>query len=168
MDGTNWQSAKKVGRPKNIKTPQHLWELACDYFTHVDNTPVLKFEQKKGNTQFPHGQKLTTKQILAISNQTVQLPYQRPYTWDGFENYLFLKGVLAKLDDYKANKEGRYSDFTDIIARIDSVIFNNKYTGAAVGLFDPRIVSRDLGLVDKRETTVHTEQPLFPDRHETK
>lgn len=165
MDGTDWKSAKKVGRPKNIKSPQMMWELACEYFAHVDNTPVYKVEQKKGNTQFPRGQKLTTKQILAISSATVELPYQRPYTWDGFENWLFLNGYLKKLDDYKANKEGRYTEFADILTRIDKIIFNNKYTGAAVGLFDSRIVARDLGLVDKKENTVHVEQPFFPDLH---
>ncbi len=158
-----WLKRKKTGRQKNIKSPQALWEHACDYFSLVDSTPYIKLEQKKGNTTFPKGQKLTLKQIQAMANQIVEIPTIRPYTWEGFEDFLFSKGVISNLKDYRFNKNGAYDEFSAIISRIGTIIYAQKFEGAAVGAFNANIIARDLGLVDKSSTDVRVEQPLFPD-----
>lgn len=130
-----WQKRKKHGKEKNIKTAQELWELACDYFQWTEDHPLL--EQKgfafQGTVTKEHFNKM------------------RAFTWDGFEDFLFEKGVVSNLDDYKANKEGRYKDYTNIITRINKIIRNHKFQGAAAELLNPNIIARDLGLIDKQD-----------------
>jgi hypothetical protein len=75
---------------------------------------------------------------------------------------VFFKGILFSLKDYRYNKNGNYAAYSTVIARIDSIIYNQKFEGAAVGAFHHSIIARDLGLTDKVENTIK-EQPLFPD-----
>lgn len=143
-----WQSRKKLGRPKKIKSPKYLWELACDYFSHVSNNPiVVSFTVNVG-------------EMVGKSFPSTRI---RPFTWHGFEDYLFERGVIVRLDDYKSNKGGAYAEFSDIITRVGNIIYSQKFEGAAVGLFKENLISRELGLVDKSSTELRVEQPLFPD-----
>lgn len=129
-----WQLRKKHGKPKKIKTPQRLWELACDYFQMTDDNPL---KEEKG---FAFQGTVTRESFAKM----------RAYTWDGFEDYLCEKEVIANIDDYKANKDNRYSDYANIIRAIGRIIRNQKFQGAAANLLDPNIIARDLGLVDKQ------------------
>ncbi len=129
-----WQRRKKHGKPKNIETPNKLWELACDYFQWTDDNPLLEV---KG---FAFQGKVTKEDF----------PKMKAYTWDGFEDYLYEKDIISKLDDYKANREERYNDYVDIIRRIGKIIRNQKFQGAAAELLNPNIIARDLGLTDKQ------------------
>lgn len=131
-----WENRKKHGRPKALKTPKDLWEYACDYFQRCDDNPWIKVDYKGKDVE------------------RVEIPTSVPYTWEGLENYLFEREVLVKLDDYKSNKEGRYEDFTDIIRTIGRIIYDRKMTGAIVGVYNSNIIARELGLTDKKETTV--------------
>jgi hypothetical protein len=47
------------------------------------------------------------------------------------------------------------------------VIFNQKFSGAAVGAFNANIIARELGLADNQKVEVVKEQPLFGDDDET-
>lgn len=143
-----WEWRKNTGRPKNLESPQQLWDYACEYFQMVDELPYEKLDFIKGGDR---------------AGQIVRLDTIQPYTWAGFEDYLSEKGVIAKLEDYKANKENRYTEFAEVITRIRNVMFDQKFRGAAVGAFKENIIARDLGLTDKTENTLITEQPLFPD-----
>jgi len=143
-----WQERKKnlSGRPKKIKTPKVLWGYFCDYCERVQTNPFKKQDFIRGGE---------------LAGQIVELDTIRPLTWQGFEDYLFEKKVIVRLDDYKSNKEGRYADFADIITRIGNAIYSNKFEGAAVGAFNSNIIARDLGLVDKQSQDIKVEQPLF-------
>lgn len=143
-----WAWRAKVGRPKNIPTPELLWELACKYFQMRDETPWVKNDFIRGGES---------------AGRVVGLETAVPYTWMGFEDYLCENDILAKLEDYKKNRDGKYSEFSEVITRIGAVIYDQKFTGASVGAFSPNIIARDLGLTDKTENTIITEQPLFPD-----
>jgi hypothetical protein len=70
----------------------------------------------------------------------------RAFTWDGLELYL----DIYSLRDYKTKPE--YKDFSQVITRIEKIIFNQKFTGAASGFLNPNIIARDLGLTDKVES----------------
>ena len=98
-----------------------------------------------------------------MAGVVVEVKRMRPYTWQGLETFLSDKGVLAKLDDYRSNKENRYSEFADVIAWATNVIHDQKYSGALVGLFNGSLVSKDLNMTERSETTIVHEQPLFPD-----
>ena len=146
-----WAWRAKVGQPKKIPTPQILWEAACEYFQMRDESPWEKEDFIRGGES---------------AGGKVYLNTAVPYTWCGLEDYLREKGLAAKLDDYRANKEGRYSEYADICTHIGQIIFDQKFTGAAVGAFNANIIARDLGLTEKTQNTVITEQPLFPDAPE--
>lgn len=140
-----------------------MWELACDYFKSVDERPFLKQEQRKTPIKIERGSDISPETLREIKNPVVEIETIRPYTWTGFEAYLYERGVLACLDHYKCNLEGRYTDYVEIVRVIQTVMFAQKFEGAAVGAFNASIISRDLGLVDKSQIGVVKEQPLFGD-----
>lgn len=120
---------------KNIKSPQILYSHFEKY------RDVCKSSPKREN-------------IWSVkSNKQVSLEREIPLTWEGFEVYLRRNKVVAKLDDYKANKDGRYSEYADIIHVIGLEIWEDQYSGASAGVFQHNIIARKLGLIDKQEIT---------------
>lgn len=163
-----WEWRKKVGAPKAIKSSKQFWSLACEYFQSIDERPFLKQEQRKSPIKIAAGAIIDDETMEEIKNPIIELKNIRPYTWAGFEAFLFEKGVLANLDHYKCNLEGRYQEFVEIIRAVDKVMFSQKFEGAASGAFNANIIARDLGLADKSQLTVTEEQPLFGDEPEDK
>jgi len=105
----------------------------------------LKYsEYEKGRPKFENVLHQKTGQIIAV-------PREVPLTWNGFEIWLSENGIIEKIDDYKADKDGRYKEYADIITRIGKIIYHDKYNGAAAGIFNPNIIARDLGLADKKD-----------------
>lgn len=143
-----WEWKAKVGRPKNLKSDKQLRELFTGYFQWADENKIMINEVIKSGEH---------------AGTIIQVPTSRPYTWQGAETYMHDAGALAKLDDYRANTRGMYDQFSDTIAWATKVIHENKFTGAAVGIFKESIISKDLNLVERTETTVF-EQPLFPEK----
>ena len=141
-----WESRKKRGKPKKLESPQVLWELACEYFQSVDDNPFRKQEIVKGG--WLAGTVFSTENI-------------RPYTWNGLENMLFERDIVVSLTDYRMNTKGNYDAYSKVLRAIDKILFDQKFSGAAVGAFDPRIIAMELGLTNKQELKVIEEQPLF-------
>ena len=125
-----------AGRPKNIKSPEILWKHFEDY------KKDCKENQKRKENFF------SPKQDKEIS-----ITRERPLSWEGFECWLFDNGIVANIERYKANKDGAYEEFRNILRAIDRKIFEDQYSGASVGIYQQNIVARRLGLVDKREDT---------------
>lgn len=125
-----WKLRSKHGRDKLFSSPELLWEAACEYFKHVSDNPITKNEiiNKPNGTE--------TKEFI----------YQKPFTWEGLELYL----DIYSLRDYKTNED--YKDFSQVITRIEKIIYNNKFEGASVGIFNSNIIARDLGLKDETKT----------------
>jgi len=142
--GDYWKEQKKNGpggRPKKLKSPQELWEHACDYFQDCCETPWVKIEFK------------------GPFNEKCEVPTSRPYLWGGFDEYLCSKGVIAKLEDYKANKKNDagkrpYDEFSEVITRVGNIIRTQKLEGAMVGAYNANIVSAEIGLKNKVEVSV--------------
>lgn len=144
---TYWQMRKKHGKPKAIGSPEELWEYFCDYAARTDENPHETTETKTGSGSSEKGG--FTKE----EDKVVKLDI--PYTWQGFEDYLFEKDVIGDLDDYRKNTDGRYEDYQLILKRISNCIYHNKFTGAAIGIFKENIIARDLGLKEKTESDVN-------------
>ena len=125
--------ANSVGRPKNIKSPDELWEHFCNYKTDTKANPRKRmvFGGKDFNKDY---------ELL-----------ERPLTIEGFENYCFEKDIISDLGDYFKNKEGRYSDFAPICSRIKSAIRQDQIEGGLVGQYNPSITQRLNGLTEKVE-----------------
>lgn len=129
-----WEGRKKLGRPKKIKTPAKLWELACEYFISADENPVLKQELIKGGE-------------LAGMKKNIEI--MCPYTWEGLSDYLFEKGIIDNIKDYKSNRDGRYDEFVPIIRTIGQVIYKRNFNGAAAQVLSTNLIARQLGLAEK-------------------
>lgn len=137
------KQSRKRGRPKNLDSPEQLWELACDYFERCDGAPWLRTDFKG-------------KEV-----QEVEIPTSTPYLWSGFEDFLFEKIGITTLKDYrtasrKTDEElgenyKRYKDFSEVITRVDAIMTNKKLEGALVGAYNPNLVARLEGLAEKTE-----------------
>jgi len=137
----------KTGRHKLIDSPEQLIDMFERYKDKINGAPILKQEMIKGGPR---------------AGDIVELEYQRPYTWAGFQTFIYKEVGLVKLEDYRTNKQGRYADFQDAIDQISSEMFSQKLEGAAVGIFQHNIIAMELGLAQKHEQKMTVEQPLFP------
>jgi hypothetical protein len=135
----------KRGAPLIFETPEELWEVFEAYVQEVKSNPRYKtvFVGKDGNKE--------------------QEELQRPLTMEGFELYLWDKGVAKGADQYFTNQEGRYGKFVDVCSRIKKTIRKDQIEGGMVGQYNASITQRLNGLVEKQQTEVKIEQPLFND-----
>lgn len=129
------------GKKKYIETPEKLLELFYQYAQDTKENP--KYENV----------------LVHKSGEIHQVPRERPLTWWGFENWLFRNGIITRLEHYKSNTEGRYSEYMDIIRTIDQDIYEDKFDGATVGIYQHNIIARDLGLIDKKQVETKDVQP---------
>lgn len=134
---------KGPGRPKAFDNPQHVWELFLQYKAFCKDNPFL------------------VRAYVGKDGDPVWQEKERPLTWDGFDCFVLDRGIINDLEDYRINRNGAYDEFSGVISRINKVIREDKFGGAAAGVFNHNIIARDLGLVDKKEQNVVFEQPLF-------
>ena len=86
---------------------------------------------------------------------------------EGFEDFVAeIPNMPLSLDAYFANREGRYEDYVSICTYIRRQIRNDQINGGMVGIYNTSITQRLNSLVEKQETTVKVEQPLFGDDEE--
>lgn len=124
-----------MAKEKTIKTPEILWKLFEEYVNHERQNPLYKTEYvgKDGNT--------------------VYTPLAVPITFEGFECYLADIDYIQDLGQYSSNREGAYDEYVTIITRIRKNCFVQNFKGASVGLFNPNIIARKLGLKDTVDDT---------------
>ena len=127
-----------VGRPKDIKTPEILWNLFCDYVEHEKKSPLYR------------------RDYVGKDGEEKDTPLQVPITFEGFECYLWDNGIISDLKDYASNKDERYTEFAPIITRIRQNCFVQNFKGASVGLFNANLIARKLGLVESTKNENNT------------
>ena len=121
-----WEARSSHGRKPKFATPDYLWNACVEYFEWVEKNPL--FEQKAFCFQG------------AVTYATV--PKMRAMTISGL--CIFLDISVQTWLDYKGRK-----DFIDITTRVETIIYNQKFTGAAADLLNANIIARDLGLKDE-------------------
>jgi hypothetical protein len=84
---------------------------------------------------------------------------QRMLTISGFRSFARTKGHVIK--KYFDNKKGKYDFMADVTEMILDAMLAENLEGAAAGIYNASIVQRLNNLVEKSETTVVPEQPLF-------
>ena len=140
-----WKLRSKHGRDKIFETPEMLWEAACEYFEACENNNLEE-------TDF-RGKDATE----------VTIPKMRAFTWAGLETFLDMSD--EGLRNYKVKPE--YKDFVGVITRIERIMYDQKFTGAAAGLLNPAIIARDLGLKEQTDMNLNDNRKavseMFPD-----
>jgi hypothetical protein len=130
---------------KKIETPEKLWDLFAEYKTLTKNSPRYR-------TQF-----------VGRDGVMVKEPLERPLTIEGFECFLNDNGIIGDLSHYFANTNGAYDDFLTICSQIRKEVRRDQIEGGMVGQYNPSITQRLNGLVEKNQTQINIDQPLFPD-----
>ncbi|WP_026470090.1 DNA-packaging protein [Alkanindiges illinoisensis] len=123
-----WEQRSSHGRNPAFENPEQLWSAACEYFAWVEENPLSE-------------EKLFAYQG-EISRGTIYK--MRPMTIQGL--CLFLDIGTSTWSDYK-----RREDFSAIVSQVESVIYEQKFAGAAADLLNANIIARELGLTDKSE-----------------
>ena len=119
-----WKARTTHGRKRLFSSSKALWGACCEYFQWVEDNPL--WESKL----FCYKGKVTEGTA----------PKMRAMTIDGL--CLFLNIHPSTWYEWRASK----NDFSDIVARVESVIRSQKFAGAAAELLNPNIIARDLGL----------------------
>lgn len=149
-------------KPKKY-TPIELWDKAIEYFAWCDKNPIQIVEQAKMPQRLPSNyDKKVHGSIKNFTQQLVKLPMQRAYSIEGFTNFAnicFNTFANYQSDDYNKKDE----TYLKVCLRIRKIIDDQHFTGGMAGTFNANIVTRKLGLADKKEMDIKTIQPLFPD-----
>lgn len=133
-----WKLAKG-GRRAIITDAAELWQKAVNYFEWCDVNPLLKEEAVKHQGE----------------GTTMDLSLGRPYSMDALTIYAGVspsyfrtrKGELGdKADLNKATADEL--DLLDTITLIESIVRNQRFEGAAVGIFKENLISRVDGYAD--------------------
>jgi hypothetical protein len=132
----------KVGRPRNLDSPEQLYELFIRYKQDVKANPRIK--SVFGGKEFEERAE----------------PLERPLTMEGFE--VFCWDIVGQVEDYFKNRDKRYEEYTPICSRIRKEIREDQITGGMVGQYNASITQRLNNLKEQIEQT-NIEQPLFPD-----
>lgn len=120
-----------MARPKNIESPEEFLELFYE-FKNWKLSQVIKVPTVSKTGQ-------------------IELECTPPLTWAGFDAWLFEKKIINCTDEYRIDRSGTYKEFSSVIRAINSIMYANKFEGAAVGAFNANIISRDLGLADRQQ-----------------
>ena len=126
-----WLQRSSHGRKPVFATPDDMWKAACEYFEWVHNNPL---EETKA---FAYEGEVTLEDI----------PKMRAMTLMGLCFFLDIS------DDTWSNYS-KNEDFLGICNDIKRVIFTQKFEGASAGLLNSSIIVRELGLADKKESTI--------------
>ena len=127
-----WEFRNKHGR--NFKyTPEKFEEESIKYFEYITGNVWNKKEAIKSGE---------------MAGQLIDIPTQTPMSIESF--CLFMDIDRVTFDNYESNV-GNYKDFFNIITRVRAIIESNQFEGATVGAYNPNIIARKLGLIDKKE-----------------
>lgn len=127
-----WQLRSKHGRDKLFKSPELMWEAACEYFDWCIENPLKQ------------------QNWVGKDGEEVERKLMRPFTLSGL--CLYLDCTQQGLRDL-----GQTKDFSLVYDKIVETVKTQKFEGAAVGLFNAQIIARDLGLKDNQDVTTNGE-----------
>ncbi len=127
-----WEFRDKHGRNFSY-TPEALWEEAVKYFEWMKDRVWNKNEALKSGDR---------------AGDLIEVPTSTPFSMESF--CIFADITMDTFRNYQSNKDN-YKDFFEVSTRIRSIIESNQFEGATVGAYNPNIIARKLGLVDKTE-----------------
>lgn len=124
-----WEARSSHGVRPKFEDPDSLWSACCEYFEWVEANPLWE-------------DRLVTFQGAATHEPVAKM---RAMTLQGL---CFFIDVTR--ETWGTWRESR-PDLSDVIARAEGVIYQQKFAGAAADLLNANIIARDLGLADKAD-----------------
>jgi len=125
-----WEARSSHGRNPIFATPDDLWTACVEYFEWNADNPL-------------YADKLVSFQGVTKHEPEARM---RAMTLDGLCTFLDI--ARRTWDEYR----GR-ADYLPVVTRVESIIRDQKFSGAAADLLNANIIARDLGLSDKSELT---------------
>lgn len=118
-----WKARSSHGRKPKFATPELLWNVCVEYFEWVNENPINSVEL------------ISYQGTSKLEN----VPKMRAMT---------ITGMCVFIDiSFQAWKEYRERDgYSEVCEKVDTIIREQKFTGAAAGLLNGCIIARDLGL----------------------
>jgi len=124
----------KVGKPREIKTPEEMKSLFERYKQFCKNNPWIEID------------------FVGKDAKRVERPKTIPYTKKGFSLFVG-HSEWRSITDYKNESK----EFALVVTRIENEIYNHKFIGSSIGAFNSSIIASDLGLKNRTENTNKTE-----------
>jgi len=134
-----WMQRSSHGRNPIFATPDQLWEACVEYFQWVEEHPLIEYK------------------VLSYMGEGFDHPVAKMRAMTQHGLYIFLDISPQTWANYRGKE-----DFVEIIERVENIIYEQKFTGAAADLLNPNIIARDLGLRDGTELTGKDGKDLFP------
>lgn len=132
-----WSTRLRDSSRRFFSTPDELREAAAQYFDWCEANPLEE-------EQLFHYQG-------SVSSES--LTKMRAFTWTGLASFLGISN--GTLQAYRSREE-----FATLMEIVADIIYTQKFEGAAAGLLNANIVSRDLGLADRNELSGVNGGPL--------
>lgn len=124
-----WEARSTAGPKPKFANGEDLWKACCEYFEWVDANPLYE-------------DRLVTFQGFARHEPAAKM---RAMTLAGL--CLFLDVNRDTWDNWKKHRP----DLSEVVTRVEWVVYSQKFAGAAADLLNANIIARDLGLADKGE-----------------
>lgn len=128
------QVFNKLGRPTK-HTPESLQQAGLEYFKWVNENPLYEWKA------FANGDTCRMPKMRAMTERAFCL-------WAGIDENTFQR--------YK--KSEGYEDFWAVATAIASVIYQQKFEGAAAEFLNPGLIARELGIKDRTDITSDDKQ----------
>jgi hypothetical protein len=125
-----WEARSSSGRNPIFKDPDQLWESCVEYFEWVEDHPLKEEKATQFQGEFIKDT-VDKMRAMTISGLCVFLDICQD-TWSNYRNK---------------------QDFIGVTKKVEDIIKDQKFAGAAADLLNANIIARDLGLTDKTETT---------------
>jgi hypothetical protein len=137
-----WKIRSSHGRNPKFDNPDQLWDACMEYFQWCEENPL---EEEK---VFHTNGVITKATVHKLRAMTLKGLFRfidiSKDTWNNYRNNTKQGKEKNKLDDI---------DFTQVCEKIEAIIYDQKYTGAAADLLNSNIIARDLGLSEKVDHT---------------
>lgn len=138
-----WKLRATHGRDLIFSSPEILWQACIEYFEATDKRKWVRVDW-------------VGKDAKRVERET-----ETPYTLSGL--FVFLDITAQTWKDYRLR-----NDFIEIVARIEQIMYTQKFEGASVGAFNANIIARELGLKETSDVNVSDNRKavadLFPEQ----
>lgn len=132
LPGNQWWLARSSQGPKPLfEKAEDLWAACLEYFAFVQNNPLQEEKVFHKDGEITH---------TFVSKM-------RAMTLDGL--CIFLDTYYRTWVDWRKDRP----DLAHVLAQVEAVIRDQKFTGAACDLLNASLISRDLGLADRQDWT---------------